>query len=108
MLLTRRSLLVSASALALTGPGRAGLPSGESAVRARPLPLSAVRLKPSIWATAVDTNRKYLLSLNPDRLLHNFRKYAGLAPKGELYGGWEGMGIAGHTLGHYLSALSLM
>ena len=49
----------------------------------------------------------YLLSLDPDRLLHNTRKYAGLAPKAELYGGWESQGIAGHTLGHYLSALAL-
>ena len=30
----------------------------------------------------------------------------GLKPKGELYGGWESQGIAGHTLGHYLTALS--
>lgn len=77
-------------------------------VRARPLPLSTVRLKPSIWAKAVETNRDYLVSLDSDRLLHNFRKTAGLHPRGEPYGGWEGLGIAGHTLGHYLSALSLM
>src|ERR687896_296023 len=32
--------------------------------------------------------------------------YAGLKPKGALYGGWEARGIAGHTLGHYLTALS--
>ncbi len=108
MFITRRSLLVSASALAIAGPARAKLRSDKTIVPARPLPLPAVRLKPSIWATAVETNRKYLLSLDPDRLLHNFRKYAGLRPKGDLYGGWEGMGIAGHTLGHYLSALSLM
>ena len=30
----------------------------------------------------------------------------GLEPKGESYGGWESHGIAGHTLGHYLTALS--
>ena len=29
-------------------------------------------------------------------------------PKGEVYGGWEGDTIAGHTLGHYLSALAKM
>jgi hypothetical protein len=98
---------MSASALAIVGPAVARTaPAGR--LRARPLPLSAVRLKPSIWATAVDTNRDYLLSLDPDRLLHNFRKTAGLQAKGKLYGGWEAQGIAGHTLGHYLSALSLM
>jgi len=108
MQLTRRSLLVSASVVALAGPLRAALPSGVQPVRTRPLPLSTVRLKPSIWATAVETNRKYLLSLDPDRLLHNFRKGAGLQPRAPRYGGWENQGIAGHTLGHYLSALSLM
>jgi hypothetical protein len=107
MLLTRRSLLISASALAIAGPAVAGA-ARAGVTRARPLPLSAVRLRPSMWATAVETNRDYLLSIDPDRLLHNFRKTAGLQPKGELYGGWEGQGIAGHTLGHYLSALSLM
>ncbi|MCS7238259.1 MAG: glycoside hydrolase family 127 protein [Thermoguttaceae bacterium] len=50
----------------------------------------------------------YLLRLEPDRLLHNFRKFAGLEPKGPIYGGWESMGIAGHSLGHYLSAVSRM
>ncbi len=108
MLLTRRLLLVSASTFALAGRLRAGLPLEGRTIKARPLPLSAVRLKPSIWATAVETNRKYLLSLDPDRLLHNFRKGAGLQPKAPRYGGWENQGIAGHTLGHYLSALSLM
>lgn len=28
--------------------------------------------------------------------------------KGKCYGGWEARGIAGHSLGHYLSACSLM
>ncbi|EHH67546.1 glycoside hydrolase family 127 protein [Gluconobacter morbifer] len=73
-----------------------------------PIPLSNVRLLPSPWLEAVERNRIYLLSLEADRLLHNFRKQAGLPPKGALYGGWESDTIAGHTLGHYLSALALM
>jgi hypothetical protein len=106
---TRRSLLFTASALALAGPLPAvAQGSTKHRIVARPLPLRSVRLKPSIWATAVETNRKYLLSLEPDRLLHNFRKGAGLEPRGAIYGGWEDMGIAGHSLGHYLSALALM
>ena len=55
---------------------------------------------------ASERNARNLLELEPDRLLHNTRKYAGLEPKGALYGGWESAGIAGHTLGHYLTALS--
>lgn len=55
----------------------------------------------------MERNADYLLSLEPDRFLHNTLKYAGLEPKGELYGGWEAKGIAGHSLGHYLTAISL-
>lgn len=105
--LSRRAFLISASTTALAAPALAGIPLAAQ-LRARPLPLSAVRLKPSIWRTAVATNGRYLLSLDCDRLLHNFRKYASLEPKAPRYGGWEDMGIAGHSLGHYLSALALM
>jgi DUF1680 family protein len=75
---------------------------------ARPLPMSAVRLGPSPWLRALEANRAYLLRLEPDRLLHDYRLQAGLAPKGERYGGWEMQTIAGHSLGHYLSACALM
>jgi hypothetical protein len=68
--------------------------------------LSDVRLLDSPFRQASERNAQYLLKLEPDRLLHNTRKYAGLEPKGALYGGWESRGIAGHTLGHYLTALS--
>lgn len=54
----------------------------------------------------MERNAAYLLTIDPDRLLHNTLLYAGLKPKGELYGGWEAKGIAGHTLGHYLTAIS--
>jgi DUF1680 family protein len=105
----RRSFLVGAGALAtisampvaLPAEGRVPFPT-----RATPLPLSAVRLRPSSYATAVAVNQTYLLRLSADRLLHNFMLYAGLPPKGEIYGGWESDTIAGHTLGHYLSALA--
>ena len=73
-----------------------------------PAPLSAVRLLPSPYLTALSANLDYLHRLNPDRLLHNFRSQAGLTPKGAAYAGWESDTIGGHTLGHYLSALSLM
>jgi DUF1680 family protein len=68
--------------------------------------LADVELLESPFKVASERNARYLLELDPDRLLHNTRKYAGLKPKGELYGGWESQGIAGHTLGHYLTALS--
>lgn len=109
---TRRAFLASASTLALAGPvlAKTGLAAAGPAerVQARPLPLKDVRLAPSPYLDAVEANRRYLLTLDPDRLLHNFHAGAGLEPKAPVYGGWEARGIAGHTLGHYLSACALM
>jgi uncharacterized protein len=109
--LSRRHLLqAAASAAAWIAASARGLAlrAGELEPSLTPFPLEAVRLRPSQYLTAVESNRGYLLSLEPDRLLHNYRKNAGLEPKAAIYGGWENDTIAGHTLGHYLSALSLL
>ena len=71
-------------------------------------PLNDVRLLPGPFKHAMDEDAKYLLSLDPDRFLNRFRIHAGLNPKAEIYGGWESEGVSGHTLGHYLSACSMM
>ena len=39
---------------------------------------------------------------------NKFRADAGLKPKAKHYEGWESQGIAGHSLGHYLSACAQM
>lgn len=83
-----------------------GAPASTPPSTVEPFALRQVELLPSPFKAAMERNAKYLLGLDPDRLLHNTRKYAGLPPKGALYGGWESQGIAGHTLGHYLTALS--
>ena len=75
--------------------------------KASPFRLNQVKLLESPFKDAMELDAEVLLKISPDRLLHNFRTTAGLPPKGELYGGWEARGIAGHTLGHYLSALSM-
>ena len=93
---TRRSLC---AALFLALPVTAGAGLSE-------FTYGSVELLESPFLEASRRNARYLLELEPDRLLHNTRKYAGLEPKGEIYGGWESQGIAGHTLGHYLTALS--
>jgi len=80
--------------------------SAQERTQVREFPVSAVRLLPSPYAKAMEANGRYLLQLEPDRLLHGFRQSAGLKPKAERYGGWESMGVAGHTLGHYLTACS--
>lgn len=112
-LLRRRELLVGAAAgalaaLAPTAGAATSAAPGLLPSRAEPFPLSAVQLRPSRYLDAVEANRRYVLGLEPDRLLHNFRASAGLAPKAPAYGGWEGETIAGHTLGHWLSALALL
>ncbi len=70
--------------------------------------LEDVRLLDGLFKDAMMRDAAYLLRLDPDRLLSGFRKEAGLTPKAEAYGGWESMTIAGHSLGHYLSACALM
>lgn len=73
-----------------------------------PFPLTAVELLDGPFQHATALNMKSLLAYDPDRLLANFRKEAGLEPKGEVYGGWESMSLAGHSLGHHLSACAFM
>jgi hypothetical protein len=92
--------------LAAFAPAAQAQPPGRPALPAVPFALADVQLLDSPFKKAMELNANYLLSIDPDRLLHNTRLYAGLTPKGELYGGWESFGIAGHTLGHYLTALS--
>lgn len=107
---TRRSALkrwvVYAHACLLFGACAAAVRAQSVSSPVEPFPLRQVALLPSPFRAAMERNAKYLLELDPDRLLHNTRKYAGLKPKGALYGGWESQGVAGHTLGHYLTALS--
>ena len=78
--------------------------------RARSLPLGDVRLTGGPLKHAQDLDARYLLELEPDRMLAYYRERAGLARKAEPYGGWDGGGrtLTGHIAGHYLSAVSLM
>jgi DUF1680 family protein len=64
--------------------------------------------QPSPFFSAREKNLAYLLLLNPNRLLHRFHLNAKLPVKDSVYKGWESEGLSGHTLGHYLSAASMM
>jgi DUF1680 family protein len=75
---------------------------------AKPFTAHDVKLLDGPFLHAQQLDAQYLLSLDPDRLLSWFRKEAKLEPKAEVYGGWESRGIAGHSLGHYLSACARM
>ena len=82
----------------------------KSPPQAQPFPLSDVRLLDGPFRDAMLRDQKYLLSLDPDRLLRKFRMNVGLPSTAKPYGGWESPNteLRGHTLGHYLSACSLM
>jgi len=73
-----------------------------------PFELTDVKLLDGPFKHATELDEKTLLNYEPDRFLAKFRKEAGLMPKAEHYGGWEDNTIAGHSLGHYLCALSMM
>lgn len=78
------------------------------AFRALPFPLNQVKLLEGPFRHATELNQQTLLRYEPDRFLAKFRKEAGLSPKAEHYHGWEDDTIAGHSLGHYLSACAMM
>jgi DUF1680 family protein len=71
-------------------------------------PLSDFQLLNGPFKTARDIDLKYILELEPDRLLAPFCEDAGLPPKAARYPNWESSGLNGHIGGHYLSSLALM
>lgn len=77
-------------------------------VKAETFPVSDVRVISGPFKHAEDMDIRYLLGLDPDRLLAPYLKGAGLTPKAENYTNWENTGLDGHIGGHYLSALSYM
>src|SRR5665213_2721659 len=97
--------LLSASPFA-----HAATPPHKVQIKAVPLPLSAVRLTGGPLKKAQDLDAQYLLDLQPERMLAFLRQRAGLDPKAQGYGGWDGPGreLTGHIAGHYLSAVSMM
>ena len=119
--LTRRAMLKGLSAGgAIVALGLLDEASGTAGPQAKlhstfkSFPLSDVRLDKGPFQTAQELDAKYLLKLEPDRLLHNFRVNAGLKPRAPVYGGWESaepwvaIRCHGHTLGHYVSACAMM
>lgn len=81
--------------------------SGQSA-KLESFPLSSVRLLESPFKVAQQTDLKYILSLDADRLLAPYFKEAGLQTKAINYPNWENTGLDGHIGGHYISALAEM
>ena len=110
MLITRKTILLAIITLVVAGTSSAQQIKNAIPDVARPLPLSSVRVTGGPLKRAQDLNAEYLLKLEPDRMMAYPRKRAGLEPKAQGYGGWDGdnKNLTGHIAGHYLSAVSLM
>jgi DUF1680 family protein len=104
----RRHFLATVAAGAVI-PWRT-LRAGPIEPRIHPFALSQVRLRPGPVLDAAEVNRRFLLGQDIDRLLHNFRKTAGLASSAAPLGGWEAPDneLRGHYVGHYLSACAML
>ncbi len=115
---SRRDALKLLGAGAVTcgcGATLASIPAGGPepvAPRVRYFGLRDVQLGDGPFLRAQKLNEAYLLRLEPDRMLHNFHVNTGIKPKAPVYGGWESVEpwveirCHGHTLGHYLTAVS--
>ena len=68
--------------------------------------MSDVQLFDEYENNAFSLEINYLKSLDADRLLKGFCDIAGIESDATKYGGWEDSNIQGHTMGHYLTALS--
>lgn len=121
-MLSTKTISLALPLLASAGTGILGMPTSANAQthaktapfvvrgvspKAVLFPLTQVRLLPiGPFYAAQETDRAYLLRLDPDRLLSHLRRIAGLHPKAAPYGGWDTDGAG--TIGHYLSACSQM
>ncbi len=69
--------------------------------------ISDVAVTDDYCTNALNKELEYLLSFDTEKLLAGFRDNAGLSTNGATrYGGWENTNIAGHCVGHYLTALA--
>lgn len=77
---------------------------------AQPFALTNVMLLDGPFREAMLRDKAYLLSLDPNRFLYNFRVNYGLATSVTPYGGWDSPGSEqrGCVVGHYLTACSQM
>ncbi|HLY17875.1 MAG TPA: beta-L-arabinofuranosidase domain-containing protein [Bryobacteraceae bacterium] len=104
MKLNRRQFIAATAMAPFAARGAAARPA------AQPFDLGSVRLLDSALLRMTERNSEFLQSLETDRLLHTFRRTAGLASSAEPLGGWEkpDIELRGHFTGHFLSACALM
>ncbi|MFO1476739.1 MAG: glycoside hydrolase family 127 protein [Verrucomicrobiota bacterium] len=109
--MSARLLFPVVSLLLLSAPfSPASIVPDKAPPRAQPFDPAAVRLLDGPFRDALLRDKAYVLSLDPDRLLYNFRVTAGLPTSAEPLDGWEkpDCELRGHSVGHYLSACALL
>ena len=83
------------------------LDAGAVASQIQDFALSDVTMKDNYSVNAFEKEMDYLLAFDTEKLLAGFRDNAGLSTNGATrYGGWENTNIAGHCVGHYLTAIA--
>lgn len=104
----RKSLFIVVMILIHSGLYGQGVKNQVGVEKAVPFQSTNVTLKPSWIKHREDLNITFLKSLDPNRLLHNFRITAGLPSEAKPLEGWEApdIGLRGHFVGHYLFAVS--
>lgn len=76
-----------------------------TAYREQQFGLDEVAVTDSYYKGAQDLDVAFLKKFDVDRTLAGFRENAGINTKGAMrYNGWENGLLAGHSIGHYLSA----
>ena len=106
------SRLTAAALSAILAAGSASIPqctfeSEAADISISDFSISDITMLDEYSVNAFDKEIDYLLSFENDRLLAGFRENAGLNTNGaKRYGGWENTNIAGHAVGHYLTALA--
>src|ERR1017187_7481402 len=105
-----KSFWVVSILLSLATSARADVAPMKVARATEPFPLTDVRLLDGPFRDAMLRDQKYLLSLDPDRFLFNFRKNVGLESSARPYGGWDAPDCEqrGTVFGHYLTACAQM
>ncbi|WP_058308011.1 glycoside hydrolase family 127 protein [Gracilibacillus massiliensis] len=67
-----------------------------------------IQLLEGLFHDSQQKGKDYLLYLDVDRLVAPCYEAVGVEAKKERYGGWESTPIAGHSIGHWLSASATM
>lgn len=69
-------------------------------------PLNEVNVNDAYIKNALEKELAYLKSFDIDRLTAGFLEVNNIQPKAKKYAGWETTEIRGHSLGHYMTAVS--